>query len=303
MRFRELDEDFFVAVGGAFPHCNTLAIFSDEIILIDPGCKLEDLRALFRSRGKDLHDVDTIILTHIHPDHIIHTTRIQRLSRCRIVTNDITAPLFNNKEKMRQFLGFHSAHPVRPHWEDLVNSKMYGALDDGRVDEIIKDREVYQAGEWRLRMMYTPGHTPDHMCIEILNKDILLAADIDCTEFGPFYGHPNSSIPQFKASIDKILNQHYKGIISSHLEEPFIEDYQTALAAYRRQFDIREDLVLYAIMDGADTINKIVERPLIYTNTSNIVYLQFERWMIEHHIKSLLAKKLITEERGRLKTV
>ena len=119
MSFADLGNDIHVVIGGTFPYCNTIVIDSDEIAVIDPGCKFEDLRQFLVNHDRDIHDVDYVVLSHIHPDHITHASRIQRLSKCKIVTNEITAPLFNDKEKMKEFLGFSQGHKIRPLWESF----------------------------------------------------------------------------------------------------------------------------------------------------------------------------------------
>jgi glyoxylase-like metal-dependent hydrolase (beta-lactamase superfamily II) len=145
------------------------------------------------------------------------------------VANEITAPLFNDKEKMKDFLGFHPEHKIRPLWEALVNEKMYGCLDDGYVDITLRDAAEFSVGDVTLRTFYTPGHLPDHMCIEFPEADLIFGADIDCTDFGPYYGHPSSSIPDFRESIRRVRNQDYEGLISGHLRDPLVEDYEAAL--------------------------------------------------------------------------
>jgi glyoxylase-like metal-dependent hydrolase (beta-lactamase superfamily II) len=299
----ELDEGLHVVIGGHFPKCNTLVIVDDEVVVIDPGCGVEDLRAFLMDQNLTLRDIGTVILSHIHPDHITHAVRLNRLSHCRIAANEITAPLFNDKERMKEFLGFHRANPVRPLWEELVNSQMFGALDEGRVDEELQNGDKFALGNYTLRMLYTPGHLPDHMCIEILEPNLVFAADIDLTEFGPYYGHPNSSIQDFKDSILRLQHNDYSGLISGHLKEPLIEDYKTALAAYQRVIGIREDLVLAAIMDGAGSVAEITLNPIIYPSLTDPVYLQFETWMIEHHITSLIERRLIEEKKGKLTAI
>ncbi len=295
----ELAEGLHVVIGGHFPKCNTLVIIDNEVVVVDPGCGIEDLRAFLMTQNLTLNDVGTVILSHIHPDHITHAVRLNRLSRCRIAANEITTPLFNDKEKMKNFLGFDRTNPVRPLWEKLVNSRMFGALEDGRVDEELQNGDKFALGNCTLRMLYTPGHLPDHMCIEILEPNLVFAADIDLTEFGPYYGHPNSSISDFKDSIRRLQHNNYRGLISGHLKEPLIEDYKTALAAYQRIIGIREDLVLAAIMDGAGSVPEITLNPIIYPSLTDPVYLQFETWMIEHHVASLLQRGLIEEKKKR----
>lgn len=300
MTYIEIDEGIFLVIGGSFPRCNTLVAIDEEVVVVDPGCNVEDLRALLQQNDLTLRNIDTIILSHIHPDHITHTMRLNRLSNCRIAANEITAPLFNDKEKMKAFLGFQKGHPIRKLWEQLVNSKMYGALDEGHVDEVLHDGDKFALGNLTLQMLYTPGHLPDHMCIEILEPNIIYGSDIDLTEFGPYYGHPNSSIPDFKESILKLQHRDYRALISGHLKNPIIKDYKTALAAYLRQFGMREDLVLAAIMGGASSIPEITENPIIYPSLTNLVYLQFETWMIEHHVAALIDRDFVEERKGKL---
>ncbi|MFW9786455.1 MAG: MBL fold metallo-hydrolase [Candidatus Thorarchaeota archaeon] len=303
MTFTQLADDIFVVIGGSFPRCNTLVVVADELVVIDPGCAIEDLRRFIMSQDMEMRDIDTIILSHIHPDHITHAMRINRLSNCRIVANDITAPLFNEKEEMKRFLGFVKTNPVRKLWEDLVDQKMYGALEDGRVDEIVRDGDKYSLGTTTLRMLYTPGHLPDHMCFEILEPNLVFTSDIDLTEFGPFYGHPNSSIPDFKMSIQKIMQNEFDGLISGHLKDPLVVNYKEKLTSYYRQFEIREDLVLSAILDGAKTVPEIIVDPIIYPSLTHPVFMQFERWMIEHHVSSLIGSGLVEENKGKLRAI
>jgi glyoxylase-like metal-dependent hydrolase (beta-lactamase superfamily II) len=303
MTFTQLTDDVFVIIGGSFPRCNTVVIIADELVVIDPGCAVEDLRRFLLTQDIPLSDIDTVVLTHIHPDHIIHTMRLNRISNCRIAANEITAPLFDEKEEMKRFLGFDKSNPVRKLWEQLVDEKMFGAFDEGKVDEVLKDGDKFSLSSLTLRTLYTPGHLPDHMCIEILEPNLLFASDIDLTEFGPYYGHPNSSIPDFKSSIKRIKENDYAGLISGHLKEPLVVNYKEQLTAYDRQFDIREDLVLSAILEGAKSVPEITVNPIIYPSLTHPVFMQFERWMIEHHVSSLVTKGIVEESKGRLSLV
>lgn len=291
----DMGNGIYVTVGGAFPKCNTLVIKSGELVVVDPGCSVEALRSLLVRLNLELRDIDTIVLSHIHPDHITNTMRLNRLSKCRIAANEITAPLFNDKEKMKQFLGFHQGHPVRRLWEEMVNERMHGALDPGHVDEVLSNGDKIALNDLTLKMLLTPGHLPDHMCIEITEPQYLFGADIDCTPFGPFYGHPNSSIDSFKDTLQNLQETDYSCLISGHLENPVVKDYKSALHDYSAHFDTREEKVLRAVKNGARTINDIMVNPIIYPSLSSPVMLQFERWMIEHHLESLARLGKLTE--------
>ena len=62
-----------------------------------------------------------------------------------LVRPSLDSVMFDDKEEMKKFLGFHKGNPVRKQWEQLVNDRMYGCLDDGRVDEVLKKHLVYNA--------------------------------------------------------------------------------------------------------------------------------------------------------------
>jgi glyoxylase-like metal-dependent hydrolase (beta-lactamase superfamily II) len=303
MTFSKITDHVFVVIGGSFPKCNTVVILADEVVVIDPGCAVEDLRRFLFAHDMVFSDIDTIILSHIHPDHITHTMRLHRLSNCRIAANEITAPLFDEKEEMKRFLGFDKGNPVRKLWEQLVDQKMYGALEEGRVDEVLRNGDKFNLGSITLKMLYTPGHLPDHMCIEILEPNLIFGSDIDLTEFGPYYGHPNSSISDFRSSIQMLKQADYEGLISGHLKDPLVVDYRDKLTAFYRQFELREDLVLSAILAGAKSVPEITMNPIIYPSLTHPVFMQFERWMVEHHVASLIAGGFVEEEKGEITPV
>ena len=178
---------------------------------------------------------------------------------------------------------------------------MYGALDtDVKTDYILGKQEKFNVGNTILRPIMTPGHLPDHMCIEFPEEKLVFGADIDCTPFGPYYGHPNSSIEQFKNSIDLLQSLDFNGLISGHLKEPLIKEYQKELRSFKMHFQLREDFVMMAITQGAKSVDEITVNPIIYKSLSNLVFLQFEKWMIEHHISSLLEKEMVTYKNNML---
>ena len=112
--------------------------------------------------------------------------------------------------------------------------------------------------------------------------------------------HPNSSIPEFKESIRLLQQKDYRALISGHLKNPVVEDYKTALDAFGRQFDIREDMILAAIMGGASSVPEITMNPIIYPSLTHPVFMQFETWMVEHHVTSLIELNLVEEKKGNL---
>jgi len=52
-------------------------------------------------------------------------------------------------------------------------------------------------------------------------------------------------------------------------------------------------------MSGTSSIPEITTNPIIYPSLTHPVFMQFERWMIEHHVESLIEVNLIEERKGK----
>jgi hypothetical protein len=61
--------------------------------------------------------------------------------------------------------------------------------------------------------------------------------------------------------------------------------------------------VLSAILDGAKTVPEITVNPIIYPSLTNPVFMQFEIWMVEHHVDSLITGGFVEEDSGKLRPV
>ncbi len=102
-------------------------------------------------------DVDTVVFSHLHPDHIGWN-----------ITPDGT-PTFPNAT-------FHLAEPELDWWlhydgndhpmRDYARSQMAPLVDAGRVESFIGDKQVTPS----LTMVYAPGHTPGH-CVQLLESE------------------------------------------------------------------------------------------------------------------------------------
>ena len=69
---------------------NVIIVFGDRITLIDTGVKGSET-AIFdyiRQNGYSMADIDRIILSHAHPDHIGSAARIKALTGCKVLAHE-----------------------------------------------------------------------------------------------------------------------------------------------------------------------------------------------------------------------
>lgn len=140
-------------------NCNAFLIDGPQRVLIDPGH-----RALFghveeglTEIGLGIGDIDVVICTHGHPDHIEAVELMRQ--------NDIRFAL----------------HPDEWQWLDGVGRQMSAAmgidLDNYEPDFFLKDGDLV-IGDLRLAIYHTPGHSPGSICIHWPDTGALFSGDV-----------------------------------------------------------------------------------------------------------------------------
>jgi len=128
--------------------------------------------------GKDLADVEAIILTHAHGDHLGSSTRISHESGAAVLVHHQDG-LLARGEAEREY----ERHWVRDlyrlfAWKSLLSFYRGGALKAPPV----LDASHFTDGETldvpgRPRVVHTPGHTDGSCCFEMKERDTIFTGD------------------------------------------------------------------------------------------------------------------------------
>jgi glyoxylase-like metal-dependent hydrolase (beta-lactamase superfamily II) len=130
-------------------------------LLIDTGCAHtagELVRAL---EGRP---VERIVNTHSHEDHIGGDGRLQRDRTDRLIQAHPLALAVIANPRVEQPL-----HPYRRVFWGMPEPASAGPLADGQAIEL---------GGWHYRVVYTPGHSADHLCLFEENRGWLFSGDL-----------------------------------------------------------------------------------------------------------------------------
>jgi len=161
----------------------------DEYLLIDTGWNDE---AAFRSLKKQLaeiginwKDISQILVTHAYRDHYGLAGRLKQLSRARISLHyreiDLLASRYQNIEEfLRQTEQWFHSHGVPSSELPTTGAALAGMGRSGthaQPDITLRGGETISAGAFKLQVLWTPGHSPGHICLYEPNKKILFAGD------------------------------------------------------------------------------------------------------------------------------
>ena len=145
---------------------------SGEAIVVDGGDGVDEVVARLARLGLR---ATALVHTHAHIDHIADLGRLRECTGGRGLLHPADVPLYQTLPMQAGWIGLAQAPPV---------VELDGELADG--DEL-------RAGNLRVRVLHTPGHTPGSVCFEVddganavtlLSGDTLFAGSIGRWDLG-----------------------------------------------------------------------------------------------------------------------
>ena len=139
------------AVPGMIAWPNTVLLTGPEVVVVDPGYQTQGdmLDGALRARGIDPADVRTVVMTHLHSDHLSALPQLPGVSELWVHADELGTP-----------------------WA----RRQSGILDGAQV-VVMEGREgVIREG---LGWFHTPGHAPGHVAVvaECEDARVIVAGD------------------------------------------------------------------------------------------------------------------------------
>jgi len=268
----------------ALGYVNTYLVRGDDgCLLVDTGWNTNEafssLQKQLAEIGVDFKDITQIVVTHIHPDHYGLSGRLKQLSRAKLLLhrldkNLIKSRYVNMDKLLRQTNQWLQNNGVPP--DELpelrtasVGMARYVATES--PDITLRGGETITAGVFSFQVLWTPGHSPGHICLYEPDRKVLISGDHVLTTITPNVGlHPQSSenpLGDYVSSLDKISQLDVDLILPGH-ETPF-----TGLAARIEQtiqhHAQRNMEILATLTAGPKTAYQVVRDMSWQSDTSN----------------------------------
>ena len=126
---------------------------SSKAAVIDPGADFEDINLVLEENGFDL---EYIILTHAHGDHIGALNDLKLKYNPKIVIHYVEKEILENP--------------------DLNFSKQLGMKEIfSSADVLMHDKDELYLGDIKIKVIHTPGHTKGSMCLIV--NEVLFSGD------------------------------------------------------------------------------------------------------------------------------
>jgi len=231
----------------------------DEAVLIDADYPLpeakENTLACLRSLGQDT-TLTNLFLSHAHPDHI--------------------GGAMSLKKECGLNIHIHA------------NEREYVETKGVEIDSELVDDQTYSIAGDKLRMVFTPGHSPGHVCFYLEKARALFTADTVLGKGTSVVVPPFGNMIDYLASLDKLLKLDLDVIYPGH-GDPITKP-REKLTEYIEHRAEREKQVIELLKEGLTTPAQMVPR----------IYVGYHKSVLAAAAKSVQAQleKLETEKRA-----
>ena len=168
---------------------NCYLLEDEPLTLIDAGPNsakaLHELERQLGSLGHRVEDIELVVLTHQHIDHLGLAQVVADRSGADVAAIDVAVPFVENFGEDAERDDREAAELMLRHGiaEDVVDAlrKVTGSFRDWgapvKVTRPLRDGEVMQLRDRTLEVQYRPGHSPSDTVFWDADRRILIAAD------------------------------------------------------------------------------------------------------------------------------
>jgi glyoxylase-like metal-dependent hydrolase (beta-lactamase superfamily II) len=164
---------------------NCFIVFDEQkhqALIVDPGAEPDKILR-FIEAGK--LDVNYIVCTHAHFDHVGAVAAIREKTAASIVLHKLEREIYAGVKDQGALWGFTVEQPPQP-------------------DKLVEEGDTLRVGDLEFTVLHTPGHSPGGICLYgagvLISGDSIFAGSVGRTDF--FGG----SIEALKGSFKRIIS-------------------------------------------------------------------------------------------------
>lgn len=281
-----------------------------DTVLVDCGWNTDSayqaLEEGMREHQSHPTEINKLVITHVHPDHYGMAGRLKQISSCEVVLHEKDAEVikdryFQPRGLASEMSAFMKLNGVPEGQSPEMSQGSMGMLD--RVSPVPPDTEVrggetFKVGDFDFEIIWTPGHSPGHICLYEPNRKILLTGDHVLPTITPNVSihtqTQGSPLGDYMRSLKKLIDLDVEWVLPAHEFE--IRDLKKRLVEIEDHHQYRLDEMATCVDSGGSTAWEVAGRVKWATGA----LADFEPFMQRAAVGETLAHLEYLFEVGRL---
>jgi hydroxyacylglutathione hydrolase len=159
---------------------------ADKGLIVDPGEEPERLLRALQDLG--IEQVEAILLTHTHFDHIGAVAPVARATGAPVYCPELETEVLANIM-------------------DYVDWPGFGPFESYQADHTVAGGETLELAGLQVEVLFTPGHSPGHVTYAISDEEALFSGDVLFQGSVGRVDLPGGDWPTLLASIEQLLER------------------------------------------------------------------------------------------------
>ena len=175
---------------------NPLGYLNSYLVKADEGCLLVDtgwntdeaFGSLARQLGEEgvsFTDLKYIAITHVHPDHYGLVGRLKQHTKAELVIHEIERSFLESRyvryenllDEMDQWLRINGVPEADRPQLQRASLAVLGLVWVAMPDHPVRGGEHLKVGDFDFEVIWTPGHSPGHICLYERARRVLMSGD------------------------------------------------------------------------------------------------------------------------------
>jgi glyoxylase-like metal-dependent hydrolase (beta-lactamase superfamily II) len=286
---------------------------SDGHILVDSGWdSQESLWALqegIKAANLKLRDIKKVVITHIHPDHYGLSTKLKQICGAQVAIHRIDAGFIFPRYKNFDGLIKKTEELLRQNGvpeDELLQLKeaslwMNKYVTPDLPEVKLEDGDTISNDSFEFDVLWTPGHSPGHVCLYEREKKFILTGDhvlYDTTThvgFNPQSG--DNPLGDYISSLKKLERLKVNFILPGH--GPVFNALGLRIEKILQHHEGRKRAIMRSLRDGLKTAHEIAQQIPWMVNEGGTAFQDLPVWDKRMAVNETIAhlKLLIEEDR------
>jgi glyoxylase-like metal-dependent hydrolase (beta-lactamase superfamily II) len=242
-------------------------LLRDAGTLIDTGIPtkkgLDALENQLSTLGLVISDIERILVTHMHTDHVGLIDRIQQQTSVTVIALEEAVNVQRQWDRARE-TAFKDTRDEIAAWGGSNFLELFSQYEHVfrrprwklEIDETLTDRARLQLGSHSLEAFWTPGHAREHLCLYEKKSEILFSGDHVLPKITSHISHhtyhDGDPLGDYLKSLNKVRDLPVKTVLPGH--ERVFHDLSGRVSALKAHHERRCDEIIAVLRGGVKTV-------------------------------------------------